>query len=224
MIRAALLIARKDSRLSFSSAGALPQAMLLGLLLIFVFSLSKDVGEKVSPREAAAIFWLGSVFCQILIFNSLYALEETNSARECLLLSDAPPQAIWLGKALAGLGLLCLAQMVYIPAAIVFLGQAFWGPLAPGLAALALGNAGLCALGSFLGALGQGSGGRESLLTIILFPLLIPLLLCAISLGARTLGAPEASESSWIGLGCAFDAIFTGASLCLFGHLYGVGE
>ena len=69
------------------------QALLLGLLLLFVFSLSQGIGERMSPQAAAAVFWLSSAFCQVLIFNQLYALEEANNARLGLLLCPAPIQA-----------------------------------------------------------------------------------------------------------------------------------
>ena len=110
MISFALTVARKDLLLTFTRGSGLVQGLLLGLLLLFVFSLSQGVGERMSPQGAGAVFWLGSAFCQVLIFNTLYALEEANGARLGLLLAPAPIQAVWLGKALAGLLLLLWAS------------------------------------------------------------------------------------------------------------------
>lgn len=221
MLSQSILIARKDLLLALARGRGLGQALLLGLLLLFIFSLSHEIGEVSSPRQAAAIFWLSSVFCQILVFNQLYAIEENNSTREGLLLSPAPLQAIWLGKALAGGLLLFLAQAVFLPATLVFLGQTFAGPLWPGLCGLLLADAGLCAIGSLLGALAQGQSGRESLLSIVLFPLLCPLLLAAIGLLGQSFGAfaPDGPRA-WLGLLGAFDAIFIGAGMALFPFLY----
>ena len=75
MLKAACLIARKDLRLVLSRGAGLVQALLLGLLLIFVFSLSRETGETMSGQGAATIFWLSSAFCQVLSFNMLYGLE-----------------------------------------------------------------------------------------------------------------------------------------------------
>jgi len=58
-------LVRKDLQLIFLGGGGLVQAILLGLLLIFVFSLATPVGEKVLPQAAAAIFWLASSFALI---------------------------------------------------------------------------------------------------------------------------------------------------------------
>ena len=160
MISFALTVARKDLLLTFTRGSGLVQGLLLGLLLLFVFSLSQGVGERMSPQGAGAVFWLGSAFCQVLIFNTLYALEEANGARLGLLLAPAPIQAVWLGKALAGLLLLLVAQMFFLPAAVVFLSQEIGALWPVGLGTLLLVDVGMCALGSLLRALAGRRGAR----------------------------------------------------------------
>lgn len=225
MLRLTWALIRKDLALTLARGSGLVQALPLGLLLLFVFSLAQNVGEHMNPQGAAAVFWISSVFCQVLIFNQLYALEEANSSRLGLLLCPAPVQAIWLGKGCAGMLLLLLAQCVFLPAIVVFLGQQFSGPLLEALLALFLTDIGLCALGSLLGALAQGQAARESLLSIILFPLLIPLLLAGISIGALALGGADPEGSmAWLGVAAAFDAIFLGSGLVLFAYIYAGDE
>ncbi|WP_304407679.1 heme exporter protein CcmB [uncultured Desulfovibrio sp.] len=221
MLRLSLAVARKDLALSLARGNGLVQALLLGLLLLFVFSLAQGPGERVGPQAAAAMFWLSSAFSQVLIFNRLYDLEEVNAARLGLALCPAPIQGVWLGKMLAGLLLLLLAQAVFLPAAMIFLGQGLEALPLAGAVSLALVDVGMCALGSLLGALAQGQSGRESLLGVILFPLLTPLLLAGIGVGAQCLGAPAPDgPRAGLGLAAAFDAVFLGAGLVLFGFLY----
>ncbi|MFV0421836.1 heme exporter protein CcmB [Oleidesulfovibrio sp.] len=221
MLSNATRIAAKDLRLVITRGTGLTQALLMGLLLIFVFSLSQQIGEVMSPQGAAAIFWLASAFCQVLIFNTLYSLEEVNGARFGLLLAPMPIQAVWLGKGIAGLLLLLCAQLIFIPAAIVFLGQTVSAMWPTGLLIVLLVDIGIIALGSLLGALAQGQAAKESMLSIILFPLLIPALLAGIRIGAAAFSGqlPEGAES-WIGIAAAFDALFLGAGLILFPFIY----
>ena len=75
MLRLMFAMARKDLALTLARGSGLVQALLLGLLLLFVFSLSQGIGERMAPQGAAAVFWISSAFCQVLIFNQLYALE-----------------------------------------------------------------------------------------------------------------------------------------------------
>jgi heme exporter protein B len=224
VLRLTLAVARKDLLLTLARGNGLVQALLLGFLLFFVFSLSQGIGEHTSPQGAATIFWLSSTFCHVLIFSQLYALEEVNNARLGLLLLPAPIQAVWLGKSIAGFSLLLMAQAVFLPVAIVFLGQNLSGALLPALLILLLVDTGLCALGSLLGAL-QGQGARESLMSIVLFPLLVPLLLAGISVGSQAFGtlSPD-GPGMWLKLACAFDAVFLAAGLLLFGFLYAGDE
>ena len=112
---------------------------------------------------------------QVLIFNMLYAVEETAQARLGLLLLPSPVQSVWLGKGMAGVILLTAAQCIFIPAVFVFLGQHAGEAWPTALLGILLGNVGMAAAGSLLGALSVGRSGRESLLSIVLFPLYVAL-------------------------------------------------
>lgn len=225
MLRRSMAMAGKDLRLALSGGQGLVQAMLLGLLLIFLFSLSRPTGELVTGQSAAAIFWLASAFALVLVFNRLFGFEEEAGARLGVLTSPAPVHCVWLGKALAGLALLLASQVVFFPATVVFLGQPLDGPLWLAPAALLLTDAGLASMGALLGALGQGQGARESLLSIVLFPLLLPILLGAITLfQAAFTGVDAAAARSWLGLIAGFDGVFAAAALVLFPFVYGGEE
>lgn len=224
MLKAAWLIAGKDTRLVLLRGGAFVQALLLGLLLVFVFSLSQPPGSNVGPQGAATVFWMASTFCVVLAGNMLFALEEATGARAALVLMPAALQAVWLGKALAALLLLLAAQAVFFPAVVVFLAQTPHAALWPqGLGGLLLVDIGIVGLGSLLGAFASGQAARESLLSVLLFPLLIPLLLAGIQLGAG-LFSPDFAEAEalrWLGLAAAFDAVFLSAALILFPFVFG---
>lgn len=225
MLRACLAIAAKDLRLSFGRGSGLVQAMLLGLLLVFVFSLSLQPGQRMSPQGAASIFWMASAFCQVLIFSTLYANEEVNGQRQGLILAPVPVQSVWLGKAVTGLCLLFTSQMLFLPATVVFLGQTVSEHWPLGLGILLLADMGIAASGSLLGALSQGQSARESLLSIVLFPLLVPLFLCGIRIGTIVFsGVPDDGWHSWFGIALAFDAIFASAALLLFPAVYSADE
>ena len=221
MIHFAWLILRKDLRLLLARGNGFFQAVLLGLLLVFIFSMAGEPGQSASPQDAAAIFWLSSTFCLCLVFTTLYGHDDINGIRAGLLLSPMPLQAIWLGKTIAGLIACGLAQIIFIPAILIFLNQSVPGPLFYGLLALLLANPGICILGSLLGALSHGRGGAETLLSIILFPMLVPMLLAGIALGSLSLGGgnPE-SANLWLALAGAFDAIYAAAALLCFPFLY----
>lgn len=220
MLSASLIIAGKDLRLSLRGAQGLAQTVLMGLLLIFVFSLSRKPGEPVPALSAAAIFWLSSMFAQVLVYNALYGLEENSGARLGLAMAPNPSQSVWLGKALAGTALLFICQAVFAIAVVVFLGQNIAGSLMLGAGFVLVVDMGLAALGSLMGALASGKSSRESLLTVVLFPLLIPVLLAGIRLLEAVILGTEGAVSDWLGLAAAFAAVFAASALVLFPYLY----
>ena len=226
MLKAACLIARKDLRLVLSRGAGLVQALLLGLLLIFVFSLSRETGETMSGQGGCpAIFWLSSAFCQVLSFEYAVRAREANGSRAGLLLLPTPVQSVLLGKAAAGLCIILTAQFLFLPATIVFLGQSLGDGWPLALLALVLTDIGMASLGSLLGALSQGQAARESLLSIVLFPLIIPILLAGIRVcaGGFSEALPEGVES-WLGIAVAFDAVFLAAGLVLFPFVFSGDE
>lgn len=210
MLRAVRAVVAKDLRL-VAGHGGLAQPVLLGLLLVFGFSLSAAPGDRFTPQDAMAIFWLASVFASILHSAALFRLEEEGGVLAALLLAPMPAQGLWLAKTMTGLILLLVCQAVFVPAATVFLGV---GLAAADLVPLAVAvDVGLAATGALLGALGQGA--RDALLTVIVFPLQVPLLLAGIRGGALVL-AGEAGAGDWLRLALAFDAVFVGLAVVLF--------
>ena len=221
MLKRAAAIAAKDLKLSVSGGQGLVQAVLLGLLLIFLFSLSKPLGGQITAQAAGAIFWLASAFGLVLVFNDLFAIEEMNGARIGILSSPAPVHAVWIGKGAAGFCLLLVSQLVFLPATVAFLGQSLGGPAWLLWVTLLGADVGLVVIGALLGALSQGQAARESLLSVIVFPLLLPVLLAGITLFGFCFTPGEAEGyDSWLGLIFAFDCLFAGAGLFLFPFVY----
>ena len=223
MLKTARAVAAKDLKLIASGGQGLVQAVLLGLTLIFVFSLAKPVGQVFPAQGAAAVFWLATVFGLVLVMTAIYGLEEHGGARAGLVLSPAPLAGVWLGKTLAGMLLMLAAQVVFFPAAVAFLGQQVGGGWLTGLATVLAADWGLAVLASLLGALAQGQAGRESLLSVLLFPLLTPVLLAGVKLLSGLMsgaGLPPGDEERWLAILLAYDGVFTGAALVLFPFVF----
>ncbi len=226
MFRAALVsLIKKDFILFFMRGGGIGQSILLGLLLIFVFSLSQGIGESVAPRALATLFWLASAFGMVLIFNNLHALEEVNGAKTGLHLMPASLQVVWLAKGISGIAFMLVSQFIFLFALIVFCNAQLHGQFLDFLTFLILIDIGMATCGALLGALVVGQTGKESLLSIVLFPLLTPLLLAGIEAFSILFTVDGGVvESSWLMLALAFDGIFLAMALVLFQFIYGVDE
>lgn len=218
MLRLFYLI-QKDLKLILGRSNIYLHSILLGLVLIFLFSLSRPIGGILTSSYAATIFWISSNFSLILIFNALYLLEQENNMHEALNLSPLISQEIWIAKAISGLVLLLLVQIFFIGAVVIFLGQQEFNFSLYAIIFFFLINIGLTLIGSLLGALSYGYEIKESFLSLIIFPLVIPLLLAGIKLGESVWG--ESNDLlSWFRLTLSFDLIYLGGGYILFPFIF----
>jgi heme exporter protein B len=216
----ALAVAWKDltterrARANFNAVVALAVVMLL----LFGFALGP---ETESLRVAASgVIWLTVLFSGVLSFNRSYQLELENGALEALLLYPGSRKAIFVGKFLANLVFVILVEILLIPLAAILYGIPLFHAL-PGLAlVLFFGTFGFVVLGTFYAAMASRIRSREVLLPLLLFPMLTPLLIAAISATTAVLaGDPMGDAGSWLRLLIVFDLIFGIAALLAFGHV-----
>ena len=221
MFRRSRIIFMKDIRQVLSTKAEYLQALLLGMLFVFVFSLVRRPAEIFPIQLVAVIFWLISSFSTVLIANILYRLDEHGGIRSALLQIAIPLQSIWLGKCVGIFCLLLGCQIFWLPFFLIF----FHVSVLPsfnwqdGMLLIGSVDFGLAVLGGLLGTFCVGSDGRDILLTVLCFPLLLPLLLAAISLSVALLDG-SFEENNWWYMIFAFDFLFTSAALLLFPFAY----
>jgi heme exporter protein B len=140
-----------------------------------------------------------------------------NRALEGLLLLPSDPRALYYGKALANWLQLVILGVALVPVMVV-LYDAGTTRLFSLLAIILLGAAGLSAPGTLYAAMTAQVRSKQTLLPLLLFPLIVPVLLASVKATSLViLGDPMGQARSWISLLVAFDAIYW--SLC--GLLYG---
>jgi heme exporter protein B len=187
-------LARKDLRLELRARDTLPAMLLfvLSTLVVFHFVLPAD-----SPDLAAkGVLWIAILFTALLGLARAFVAEREQSVLDGLVLAVSDRSAIWLGKALALLVFLVLAELVALPAF-----AAFFAGLGPAtLAAVALADIGICAVGTLLAGMAVASRARELLLPLLFLPLAIPIVV----------GGVGASVAGGAGRYLAFLALYDG--------------
>ena len=218
MLRKTLLLAKKDIILLLRNSGTM-QAIFLGLLVIFTFSLSQKVGFPPQAQTSATLLCLSTVFCQILICNALYALEHNTHLRITLCLAPISVHTIVLAKFASALLLLLLTQCVLVPAMIIFLTQHIMAPYTF-IITMMFFDIGLISIGLLIGIVTYGNAAKDSLMTLFILPLLFPLLLATIRLLEYALNAESTDIFSWFSLLLTADALFFSALFIAFPYLY----
>lgn len=174
-------------------------------------------GESAVQEAAPGLVWAAFVLAGVLGLAKGAMQEREQAGLEGLLLTPAPRGTIYLGKMLGNAAFLSIVLALLLPLTGLLLRVDLDGA-AGALTVVALGGVlGFSALGTLLGAVTAQVAGREVLLPVLLFPLLVPLLLVEVHLTQAILsGEPLAGQAAWLRLLAAFDGIFLIASYLVF--------
>jgi heme exporter protein B len=162
-------LARKDLLLELRSRDTLPAMLLfvVSTLVVFNFSLPAETGDL----AAYGLLWVAIVFTAILGLTRAFAAERDQRVLDGLVLAPCDRSAIWFGKGIAVVAFLALAEVVALPAFGLFFEPVTWELVA----AVALADVGLAAVGTLLAAMAAASRARELLLPLLFLPLVIPI-------------------------------------------------
>lgn len=168
-------------------------------------------------EAAPGLIWVAFILAGVLGLAKSFSQEREQGSLEGLLLTPVPRGTIYLGKMLGNALFLSVILALLVPLAGLLLGVDLRGAAGPLTLALLGGVLGFSALGTLLGGVTAQVAGREVLLPLLLFPLLVPLLLVEVHLTQAILaGEPLASQASWLRLLGAFDGIFLVVSYLVF--------
>jgi heme exporter protein B len=218
--RDALAVAAKDLRIERRSRVAMQQIVPFAVLVVVLFAFALDPDRGVLVRAAAGLFWVTVLFSALLAIQRSQAVEGADGVRDATLLSGIDPAAVFVGKALA-VALQLLVLEVVLAAGVVVL----YDVDVDGIGTLALtalvATAGLAAVGSLYGALAGGLRVRETLLPLLLLPVVAPVLIAATRASESALADTtfEISAADWLGLLGVFAAIYIAFGLVAYGAL-----
>ena len=203
-------LARKDLLLELRAKDTLPAMLLFVLAVFVVFHFALPSGS--SDLAASGLLWVALVFTALLGLGRAFVPEREQRVFDGLVLAPCDRSAIWLGKSLATLAFLVAAEVVALPVYALF-----FRPLGgASVLGVALADVGICAVGTFVGAIATASRARELLLPLLFLPLAIPIVIGGV--GASVVDAP----GRYLGFLALYDVVF--AVLCWASFEYVVTE
>jgi heme exporter protein B len=213
MLAAAL---RKELLLQWRTRSQFMAVFVFGATSLLLFSFGIGPNSEALRMFSAGFLWLGLLLSSTLTLAESFHAEMENRALEGLLLLPTNPRALYYGKAIANWLQLAILGVTLVPIMVV-LYDAGTTQLLKLLAVILLGTAGLSAPGTLYAAMTAQVRAKQTLLPLLLFPLIVPALLASVKATSLIiLGDPMEQTRSWIVLLVAFDVIYW--SLC--GLLY----
>jgi len=183
-----LAVLWKDLLTEWRSRDRVVAMLVFSALVVVVFHFALPGGATAAARAyAPGLLWVAYVFTALIGLGRAFAVELENDALAGLALAPAERGWIFLGKWAANVAILGVVQAA---TALVF-GVVFEIDLAavalPFAGVAALGNAGLCAIGTLAGAVAVRTRFRELMLPLLVLPLLWPVLSGAVRATAELL-------------------------------------
>ena len=205
----------KEGKLEWRQRHALSGILLYVLSTVFIVFISF---QQISPQLWNVLFWIIMLFASINAVVKSFVQESGN--RQLYYYQLANPLAILLSKTLYNILLLLLLGGLNAAALLLVAGN----PLEdPGLFVLAvvLGSIGFSVTFTFIAAIAAKTSNSSTMMTILGFPVIIPVLLVLVNLSAHSIGLLQGSMiRDDIIMLAGIDLLLLGLGLVLFPMLW----
>jgi heme exporter protein B len=218
LVQEAALVAGKDLRIEARSRITAQQIVPFALVVLLLFAFALDPDRGVLRRVAPGLFWVTVLLAALLAISRSFAVEAQNGARDGLRLSGLDPAAIFLGKAGAvAIELIALESILTVGVVVLF--DVSLGSIGPLLLATILATVGVASAGTLYGVLAASSGARETLVPLLVLPVVSPVLLGATRAWEDAIDGVPSDAWPWIGILAIFAVLYTAIGTLAFGPL-----
>jgi len=216
--RTALLVLRKDFAIELKSREILYTTLFFAFSCILIFAIAFVKEGEAIEDAAGGILWIAVAFAGTLALGRTFERERYGETVRALMLAPAPRAAIYVGKLLGIIVLMCVVELMLVPlVAFLFHAALFARPLLL-TSLLLLGTIGFAAVGTLFAAMLIRARTRDVLLPILLYPITVPVMIAGVRGTSALLEAPpnDPVATMWIGLLASFDAVFLTLALWTF--------
>jgi heme exporter protein B len=164
--------------------------VLVGIL--FNYAIDPTVVEP--QAIASGLIWMTIVFGGMLGLGRTFHLEEEEGAFQGVLLSPIPRDALYLGKVVANFLLLSAVTLLVFGVFALFFGLRLGHHPGTLAGVIFLGIAGFVAIGTLFSAISVRTSMGDTLLPILMFPLLIPVVIYGVTATSSLMAGLPVSE------------------------------
>jgi len=212
------LVAGKDLRIEGRTRVTAQQIVPFGLIVLLLFAFALDPDRGILRRVAPGLFWVTVLLAALLAVSRSFAIEADNGARDGLRLSGLDGPALFLGKG-AAVAIQLLALEVVLAATVVLVYGIELNTLVPLILATLAATVGVAATGTLYGVLAAGLRVRETLVPVLLLPVVAPVLLGATRAWEAAIDGVPSDAWPWVALLAVFAVLFTAIGMLAFGPL-----
>jgi len=184
----------KDLLLEFRSRERIASMGAFAVLAGVLFNFSIDTATVRPQDVAAGLVWMTLVFGGLLGVGRTFHIEAQDGAMQGILMSPVPKDAVYLAKVTANFILLFTVSLLVLGVFALFFGMDVSTNLGWVVLVLGLGSLGFVALATLFAAISTGTSMGETLLPILVFPLLVPMVVFGVGSMSRLIAGRPFSE------------------------------
>ncbi|MBX7193591.1 MAG: heme exporter protein CcmB [Sandaracinaceae bacterium] len=207
LLSSSLAIAKKDLTIELRTREITVSTGFFALLIAALTSLSFFVDDTLSRNVAPGVLYVTVAFSAVLAISRSWAREREQDAMRALLVAPIPRLAIYVGKAISTLAFLVFVELLLVPLVAILYHVDFADVLGRLVAILGLATLGIVLSGTLFGAMTVKTSARDLMLSVVLFPLITPVLLGAVVATRELLGHNDAEVIAWLKILLAYDVV-----------------
>ncbi|SRR5690625_765813 len=223
LLKPAIAIAYKDLYLEWKTKQNMMTMLIFSGLVIVIFSFAFDPANAAVRALIPGMIWVITIFSGIIGLNSSFALEKEEDRLAGFIVAPIDPASIYLGKVIANFIFVLITQLIAIPILFILFDFHLIGyrNIAAFILVLFLGTFGFIVVGTMLAAVSSHIKSSETLLPVLLFPLVTPVVIGAVQATRILLIEHETFREalSWIQLITVYDVLFFVISFILFEYV-----
>ena len=219
-LRQVAAIVRKDLLLELRTRERLAAMGGLTVLVAILFHFAIDQGLVRMQQLAAGLLWMTILFGGMLGMGRTFEMEREQGAIQGLLTSPIPLDGIYLAKVISNFVLVALIEVIALAAYWLFFGFDYGSDPLLLTGVLGVATLGFVAVTTLFSAISAQTTMGQTLLPILIFPLLVPVVIFGVTATGRIFASRPAQEvEGSLYLLAAFAVLALAAGTILFRYV-----
>ena len=210
----------KDLTFELRTKETILSMCLFSFLVLIIFHFTFDIGFANLSTTAPGILWVAFLFSGLMGLNRSFGSERDGGTLPGLLLCPISPWVIYLAKMIGTFIFMVIMETITLSIFTILYNINILPVLLPLGLIIFLGTLGFSSIGTIFSAMSVTTRARDLILSILVFPISVPVILASVKSTGLILGGRSITEAySWLKLLAAFDLIFLLLAYVTFGFI-----
>jgi heme exporter protein B len=207
----------KDFTHELRSKEMLISMCVFSFLVIIIFNFAFPPGMGDVDRIIPGILWVAFIFSGLLGMGRSFGVEKDKGSLQGLLLCPVGRGTIYIGKMVGNFIFMSMMEAFTLVIFAVLFNVNLLPILIPLVLIILLGTLGFTVVGTIFSAMSANTRARDVMLSMLVFPIAVPLIIASIKATGKILDGKSLSEIySWLKILVAFDLTFLLVSYLTF--------